>query len=217
VKKAKEQLQPEYEQQAFEWSALQQPPRRLYTTTEIAALHRALEPFIDLAQLRQFAAEHHALHEALRSERPPQEVRAIVETLVAVLRPVQREKIRSPHDVAAFLMVEMGTLDQEEMRTVLLDTKNNVQEVVTVYRGSLNAAMIRVGEIFKAAVRRNSAALILAHNHPSGEPDPSPEDVLVTREIVSAGKLLDIEVLDHLVIGQGRWISLRERGIGFSG
>jgi DNA repair protein RadC len=77
---------------------------------------------------------------------------------------VQREKIRSPRDVAAFLMVEMGALDQEEMRTVLLDTKNNLQEIVTVYRGPLNAAMIRVGEVFKAAIRRNSAALILAHN-----------------------------------------------------
>jgi DNA repair protein RadC len=85
-----------------------------------------------------------------------------------------------------------------------------------VYRGSLNAAMIRVVEVFKAAVRRNSAALILAHNHPSGEPDPSPEDVLVTHEIVSAGRLLDIEVLDHLVVGQGKWVSLRERGQGFS-
>lgn len=174
MRKAKEQLQPEYEQQAFDWSALEQPPRRLYTAYEVAALHQALEPFIDLAQLRQFAVEHHMLHEALRSDQPPQEVRAIMETLSAVLRPMQREKIRSPRDVAAFLMVEMGSLDQEEMRTILLDTKNNLQETVTVYRGSLNAAMIRVGEIFKAAIRRNSAALILAHNHPSGEPEPSP-------------------------------------------
>ena len=70
-------------------------------------------------------------------------------------------------------------------------------------------------ETCKEAIRRNSAALIVVHNHPSGDPTPSPEDVLVTREIISAGKLLDIDVLDHLVIGQGRFVSMRERGLGF--
>jgi DNA repair protein RadC len=84
-----------------------------------------------------------------------------------------------------------------------------------VYIGSLNASMVRVGELFKEAIRRNSAALIVVHNHPSGDPTPSPEDVLVTREIIAAGKLLDIDVLDHLVIGQGRFVSMRERGLGF--
>ena len=87
--------------------------------------------------------------------------------------------------------------------------------ITTVYIGSLNASLIRVGEIFKEALKRNSAALIVVHNHPSGDPTPSPEDVLVTREIISAGKLLDIDVLDHLVIGQGRFVSMRERGLGF--
>jgi DNA repair protein RadC len=114
-------------------------------------------------------------------------------------------------------MADMGHLDQEELRTVLLDTKNRIQDIVTVYQGSLNASMVRVGEVFKAAIRWNSAALIVAHNHPSSDPTPSPEDVLVTRQIVDAGKLLDVEVLDHLVVGQGRWVSMRERGLGFSG
>jgi DNA repair protein RadC len=81
----------------------------------------------------------------------------------------------------------------------------------------LNTSLIRVGEVFKAALQRNSAAIIVCHNHPSADPTPSPEDVLVTREIVQAGKLLDCEVLDHLIIGQGRWVSLRERGLGFDG
>jgi len=72
-----------------------------------------------------------------------------------------------------------------------------------------------VGELFREAVRLNSAALIIAHNHPSGDPTPSPEDVQVTRQIVEAGKLLSIDVLDHLVIGQARWVSLKERGLGF--
>ena len=88
--------------------------------------------------------------------------------------------------------------------------------VVTVYVGSLNAAMVRVGEVFKAALAWNSAALIVVHNHPSGDPTPSTEDVLITQQIVAAGKLLDVDVLDHLVIGQGRYTSMREKGLGFA-
>ena len=127
----------------------------------------------------------------------------------------QRFQIKSPTDVASLLMLEMSHLEQEHLRTVLLDTKNRVQTINTVYIGSLNASLIRVGEVFKEALKRNSAALVVVHNHPSGDPTPSPEDVLVTREIVAAGKLLDVEVLDHLVIGQGRFVSMRERGLGF--
>lgn len=127
----------------------------------------------------------------------------------------ERAQIRSPADAAALLMVEMGHLDQEHLRTVLLDTKNRVQQIATIYIGSVNSALIRVGEVFKEAVRKNSAALIVVHNHPSGDPTPSPEDILVTRQIVEAGKLLDVDVLDHLVIGRGRYVSMRERGLGF--
>jgi DNA repair protein RadC len=127
----------------------------------------------------------------------------------------ERLQIRSPTDAADLLMLEMGHLDQEHLRTVLLDTKNRVQHVATIYIGSVNSALIRIGEVFKDAIRRNSTALIVAHNHPSGDPTPSPEDILVTRQIVEAGKLLDIDVLDHLIIGRGRWVSMRERGLGF--
>lgn len=180
------------------------------------ALHEALSPYLDLKALRRLAVtEPHELHTALRQSEPPQEVLDLLNTLRVLLTPTKREKIRSPSDVAALLMVEMAHLDQEQLRTVLLDTKNNVQEIVTVYIGSLNSAEIRIGEVFKAAVRWNSAALIVAHNHPTGEPTPSPEDILVTRQIVEAGKLLDIECLDHLVIGQGRFVSMRERRLGF--
>jgi len=80
----------------------------------------------------------------------------------------------------------------------------------------VNSAQVRVGEVFRDAVRRNSTAMIVAHNHPSGDPTPSPEDILVTRQIVEAGKLLDVDVLDHLIIGRGRYVSMRERGLGFS-
>jgi DNA repair protein RadC len=127
----------------------------------------------------------------------------------------ERLQIRSPTDAADLLMLEMGHLDQEHLRTVLLDTKNRVQHVSTIYIGSVNSALIRIGEVFKEAIRRNSTALIVAHNHPSGDPTPSPEDILVTRQIVEAGKLLDVDVLDHLIIGRGRWVSMRERGLGF--
>lgn len=136
-------------------------------------------------------------------------------TRVARGERVARRQVKSPIDIVDLLLLEMSHLDQEHLRTVLLDTKSRVQAISTVYIGSLNASMVRVGEIFKEAVRRNSAALIVSHNHPSGDPTPSPEDILVTHQIVSAGKMLDIDVLDHIVVGHGVWVSLRQRGLGF--
>jgi len=132
-----------------------------------------------------------------------------------VAAPHERPMVKSPADAANLLMMEMGMLEQEHLRTVLLDSKNHVLKIHTVYIGSLNTAVLRVGELFREAVRLNCAALIVAHNHPSGDPTPSAEDVGVTRQIVEAGKLLNIDVLDHLVIGQQRWVSLKERGLGF--
>ncbi len=127
----------------------------------------------------------------------------------------ERPVVNTPRD-AADLLAGMGLLEHEEMRTVLLDTKNRVLAMPLVYSGSLHTTVIRVGELFREAVRQNCAAIIVVHNHPSGDPTPSPEDVAVTREIVQAGKLLDIEVLDHLVIGAAnRFVSLKERGLGF--
>jgi DNA repair protein RadC len=129
--------------------------------------------------------------------------------------PDERPQIRSPADAANIVMSEMGLLDQEHLRTMLLDTKNRVLATPTIYVGSLNTSLIRVGELFREAIRSNCASLIVLHNHPSGDPTPSPEDVAVTRQIVEAGKLLDVEVLDHLVIGRQRFVSLKERGLGF--
>jgi DNA repair protein RadC len=129
--------------------------------------------------------------------------------------PDERPQIRSPADAANLLMVEMGLLDQEHLRLILLDTKNRVLEIPTVYIGNLNTSVIRVGELFRYALRVNCAGLIVAHNHPSGDPTPSPEDVRVTERIVEAGHLLDVDVLDHIVIGQQRFVSLKERRLGF--
>jgi len=127
-----------------------------------------------------------------------------------------RPLVRSPQDAAELLIPEMAGLEQEQMRVVLLNTKNRVLGMPLVYQGSLHTTVIRVGELFREAVRQNAAALIVAHNHPSGFCDPSPEDVSVTAEIVKSGKLLDVDVVDHLILGSGgRWASLKERGLGF--
>jgi DNA repair protein RadC len=127
----------------------------------------------------------------------------------------ERPAVNSPADAAVLVEYEMSALEQEHLRVILLDTRNRVLEIVEVYKGSVNSSQVQVGEIFKAAIRRNAPALIVVHNHPSGDPTPSPDDVVVTRAIVQAGKLLDVDVLDHMIIGQGRWISLKERGLGF--
>ncbi len=132
-----------------------------------------------------------------------------------VTAPQERPQVRTPTDIANLLMLEMSLLEQEHLRTVMLDSKNFVIRIHTVYAGSLNSAVVRVGEVFREAIRANSASVILVHNHPSGDPTPSPEDVRVTELIVEAGKLLDIDVLDHLVIGRNRYVSLKERGLGF--
>jgi DNA repair protein RadC len=132
--------------------------------------------------------------------------------------PVERRVINSPADAANLIMYEMSALDQEYLYVIHLDTRNRVLgPPLEVYHGSLNTSLIRVGEVFREAVKVNAAGIIVVHNHPSGDPSPSPEDVAVTRTLVEAGKLLDIDVLDHLVIGQHRFVSLKERGLGFSG
>lgn len=132
------------------------------------------------------------------------------------LQPVERASVKSPQDVANLLLAEMGFLEQEELRVVLLNNRNQVIAIPQVYRGSVNTSQIRVGEVFRQAIRENCAALVVVHNHPSGDPTPSQEDIQVTQQIVAAGKLLDIDVLDHLVIGQQRFVSLKEKGLGFS-
>lgn len=129
--------------------------------------------------------------------------------------PEERSRVTSPSDAANLLMSEMMFLEQEHLRVLLLNTRNEVLRTPTIYIGSLNASVVRVGELFRAAIRENAAALIVAHNHPSGDPSPSPEDVHVTRQLVKAGQLLDIDVLDHIIIGRQRYVSLKERGLGF--
>jgi DNA repair protein RadC len=129
--------------------------------------------------------------------------------------PEKRWMIRAPRDLADRLLPEMGRLEREELRVVLLDARNGVRSVATVYVGNVSAALVRVGELFRDGVRRQAAGLILVHNHPSGDPSPSPDDLHLTAEAVAAGRLLDLPVLDHVILGHGTFVSLRDRGIPF--
>lgn len=127
----------------------------------------------------------------------------------------EKTVIHSPEDAAALVMYEMSALEQEQLRVILLDTRNQVIDIIVIYQGSVNSAQVRVGELFKEAVRRNATAIVAVHNHPAGDPSPSPEDIALTRSICQAGSLMDIQLLDHIVIGKGKYLSLKERGLGF--
>jgi DNA repair protein RadC len=121
----------------------------------------------------------------------------------------------SPQDVYTHLGVELAALEREELRIILLNTKNVVLRVVTAYAGNVSASLVRVGELFREAVRDDVTSVILVHNHPSGDPTPSPDDLHLTAAALAAGRLLDIHVLDHVVVSSGGYTSLRDRGVSF--
>jgi len=131
------------------------------------------------------------------------------------LQPGERAYVRSPGDVYALLGGEMGLLDQEHLRVILLNTRNQVLGVSEVYKGNVSSSLVRVAEVFREAIRQNAPSLIVVHNHPSGDPSPSPDDVVLTKQAVEAGKLLGIDLLDHIVIGDHRHASLKQLGLGF--
>ncbi len=185
-------------------NAVQVGQRLLGEFKGLAGLHRT--PFAELCN-------QHGIGEAKAAQ-----IKAAIELgrRLALESPDERPTVNSPADAAALLAYEMSALEQEHLRVILLDTRNRVLDIVEIYKGSVNSSQVHVGELFKPVIRRNATALIVVHNHPSGDPTPSPDDVAVTRAIVQAGKLLDVDVLDHMVIGQGRWVSLKERGLGFA-
>ena len=184
-------------------SAVQMGQRILQNLGGLSGLHRAA--------FDELCAEH-----GIGSAKAAQ-IKAAIELgrRLMLESPEERPTINSPADAAALVQYEMSALEKAEMRVILLDTRNHVLDIATVAHGSLNSAQMRVGEIFTPAVRRNAAALIAVHNHPSGDPKPSPDDVAITRAMLSAGKLLDIEILDHLIIGLGSYTSLKEKKLGF--
>jgi DNA repair protein RadC len=134
---------------------------------------------------------------------------------IVALGPEERPQVLSPDDIVDLLGIEMSELDHEQLRVVLLDTKHRVMTTRTVYQGSVNQAQVRIGEVFRDAVRHNATAIVIVHNHPSGDPSPSAADISLTAELEQAGSLLGIDVLDHLIIGRGTHVSLKRLGLGF--
>ena len=141
---------------------------------------------------------------------PRFDVRLVRDGRVATLEPTI---IRRPEDTLPVLEAELSELAYERFIALALNTKNHVTAVLPVSSGSLNASIVHPRELFQRAILANCASLILAHNHPSGDPAPSPEDLALTRKLIDAGLLLDIPVLDHIVLGYGRFVSFKERGL----
>ena len=135
---------------------------------------------------------------------------------IASLAPEERARISCPQDAASLLAAEMEPLVQENLVVLLLNTRNQVVGRRTIYIGTVNSSAVRPAEVIRPAIRENAPSIIVAHNHPSGDPTPSPEDISVTRDLAAAGNLMDIELLDHLIIGHGgRFTSLKEKRLGF--
>lgn len=131
-------------------------------------------------------------------------------------KPDEKPLINSPGDAAALVMHHLSASSQEELWVLLLNTRNRVLAKQHLYTGSINHSTVRVAEVFTAAIRQKAAAVIVAHNHPSGDPTPSPEDIQLTTAIRQAGELLDIKLLDHIIIGKQDFVSLKQRRLGFN-
>jgi DNA repair protein RadC len=135
--------------------------------------------------------------------------------LIRDLRPEDRAYVRSPVDVMDLVGHEMATYDQEHLRVILLNTRNQVMAISQAYQGSVNTAVVRIAELFREPIRQNAPNVVFVHNHPSGDPAPSAEDISFTKEAVEAGRLLQIEVLDHIIIGDRQYYSMKSNGKGF--
>ncbi|HXH20549.1 MAG TPA: DNA repair protein RadC [Dehalococcoidia bacterium] len=135
---------------------------------------------------------------------------------IKAVEPEERPLVRSPADVNLLLGDEMRFMDQERLRVLLVNLRNQVTSIAEVYRGSVTLTQVRIAELFREAVRQNAPSIILVHNHPSGDPSPSADDVTLTKIAVGAGEVLQIEVLDHVIIGDRRWVSMKQMGLGFA-
>ena len=164
---------------------------RKKTPTKDAALLEALRS--NLGLLGELAARYEVATKPEGPEDPP--------------------SINSPQDVQRLLGPEMSQLAQEQLRVLLIDTKSQVVGQRVIYQGNISSAIVRTAEVFRPAVIEAVPSVIIAHNHPSRDPDPSPDDVMITRKLKQAAELLDIDLLDHIVIGGKRHVSLKERGL----
>ncbi|HZO89105.1 MAG TPA: DNA repair protein RadC [Chthonomonadaceae bacterium] len=132
---------------------------------------------------------------------------------LAALSEEAKPVIHSPQDVANLLLPELRDVKKEHFKAILLDTKNQVLKIVTVSVGTLDSSLVHPREVYKDAILASAASLIVAHNHPSGDPTPSAEDKRVTQRLAEAGQIVGIDLLDHIIIGDNRWVSLKERGL----
>ncbi len=184
-------------------NAVELGQRLLIELDGLAGIHRAA--FEDVCQQRGIGPAKAA------------QIKAAIELGRRMAHENQEElpTVHSPGEAAKLVMYQMSALEQEELHVIILDTRNHVLKIDPVYKGSLDSSQVRISELFKTAIKRNAKSIIVVHNHPSGDPTPSPDDIAITRAIVQAGKLLDVDVIDHIVIGRGRFVSLKERGLGF--
>lgn len=184
------------------------------TETAVALAQRLLNEFGGLQELKKSSIDELSAVKGIGLAKAAQ-IKAALELAnrLAGLQTEVRQTIHSPEDAAKLLMTEMRWLQQEYFRILLLNTKHHVLAAPTVFVGSLNASVVHPREIFKEAIRHSAAAVILVHNHPSGDPAPSTEDIAVSKRLAEAGKLMDIAVLDHIIIGDGRYVSLKDQGI----
>lgn len=182
-----------------------------------SALNVADELLTRAGSLRSLAAQDVADFQRVRGIGPVKagQIKAALELARRLGRERQHDRvaIHHPGDVAALLMDDMRVLDREVFKVLLLDTRHRVMKVHTLSIGDLSGTLVHPRELFKDAIRNSSAAVILAHNHPSGDPEPSPEDLDLTQRLVAGGRLLGIEVLDHIVIGDNTYVSMKQRGL----
>ena len=157
--------------------------------------------------------EGYAVLEALRSNQSLlQELAMRYQVGAQPDQPDEMPAVNSPQDAYNLIGAELSSLAQEQLRVLLLNTKNKVIGQRTIYQGNVAQAIVRPAEVFRPAIIENAPRIIIAHNHPSGDPTPSPEDRELTRDLIAAGNLLDIQALDHLVIGRGCFVSIKEEG-----
>jgi DNA repair protein RadC len=182
----------------------------------VAMATRILSRFGSLPALARASAEEIAAERGMGPAKAA-ELKAAFELGVRLAASVDDLKpvIRNPNDAANLVLTEMSLLAEEELRTLILDTKNQVLAIHRVYRGTVNSAPMRVAEVYREAVRRNAPSIVVVHNHPSGDPTPSEDDVNATQRLRQAGEVLGIDLVDHLIVGGGKYISLRQKNLGF--
>jgi DNA repair protein RadC len=180
-------------------NAVQIGQRMLFQFSGLSGLHRA--SFAELCQVEGVGPAKAA------------QIKAAIELgrRLSTLTPEERPTIASPEDAADRVQYAMMALEQEELWVLLLDSRNRLITTEHLYRGSLNASTVRPAEVFKTGIRHNAGGLIVVHNHPSGDPAPSPEDINLTRRLIEAGEMLELPILDHIVIGLNRYESIKSR------